>query len=165
MATKSMPGVYRRICKSHVFSSPSYSMRSYLWSKWHDQTISIPRKLQAGLAIHIQTRSNATFSDIGETLPLSNSQRNTIYALSTPPGRAGVAVIRISGPHAMSVYHAMVRRQTRTNSKGKRNTAVETASTRHPEPWKMFRCSIVHPQSRRILDEAMAVYFACRFLF
>ena len=32
---------------------------------------------------------------------------DTIYALSTAPGRAAIAVIRISGPAALNVYHAL----------------------------------------------------------
>jgi tRNA modification GTPase len=32
---------------------------------------------------------------------------NTIYALATPPGRSGVAVVRISGPDARAALAAL----------------------------------------------------------
>ncbi|KAJ7162613.1 tRNA modification GTPase TrmE [Mycena crocata] len=74
---------------------------------------------------------------------LSDAQRETIYALSTPPGKAGVAVIRVSGPDALSVWSRLV-----TGSK-----------SRVPEPWKMERCHIVHPETGESLDDALAVFF------
>ena len=81
---------------------------------------------------------------------MSDAQRRTIYALSTPPGKGGVAVIRISGPDALQVWRSMVR--TRAQEKGK---------TREwkPEPWKMYRCSVVHPESGGVLDDGLAVFF------
>jgi tRNA modification GTPase len=39
----------------------------------------------------------------------SDAQRRTIYALSTPPGKGGVAVIRVSGPDACKVRKAITR--------------------------------------------------------
>ncbi|OCH95896.1 tRNA modification GTPase TrmE [Obba rivulosa] len=85
------------------------------------------------------------------TVLLSEAQRRTIYALSTPPGKAGVAVIRISGPDALDVWRNMVM-STSATSKGK-------APERGPEPWKMHRCRIVHPESGEVLDDGLAVYF------
>ncbi|KAF2859214.1 hypothetical protein K470DRAFT_259097 [Piedraia hortae CBS 480.64] len=38
------------------------------------------------------------------------AEEETIYALSTAPGRAAIAIIRISGPAALSVYHILTRR-------------------------------------------------------
>ena len=38
---------------------------------------------------------------------LGKHGEDTIYALSTAPGRAAIAIIRISGPSALSVYHAL----------------------------------------------------------
>ncbi|KAJ7283402.1 hypothetical protein C8J57DRAFT_1053607 [Mycena rebaudengoi] len=74
---------------------------------------------------------------------LSDAQRSTIYALSTPPGKAGVAVVRVSGPDALKVRDRLVKR----------------AQTHAPEPWKMERCRIVHPESNETLDEGLAVFF------
>ncbi|KAJ6516286.1 tRNA modification GTPase GTPBP3 [Mycena sanguinolenta] len=74
---------------------------------------------------------------------LSDAQRPTIYALSTPPGKAGVAVVRVSGPNAMDVWSKL----------------VKTRKRRLPEPWKMERCQIVHPETSEILDDGLAVFF------
>jgi tRNA modification GTPase len=84
-----------------------------------------------------------------DTLPLSDAQRKTIYALSTPPGKSGIAVIRVSGPEALSVWQRMVR----SARLGRANTA------RLPEPWKLERCHILDPHTSEILDEALAVFF------
>lgn len=44
------------------------------------------------------------------TLPRSDAQKSTIYALSTPPGRGGVGIIRISGPEVLKeVWGRMVK--------------------------------------------------------
>ena len=52
-------------------------------------------------------------------LPPSDAQKSTIYALSTPAGKAGVGVIRISGPHALKeVWGKMVKPYSRSSSKG-----------------------------------------------
>lgn len=78
-------------------------------------------------------------------LVASDAQRRTIYALSTPPGKGGIAVIRISGPDALLVWDSMVR----TPKKKK-----------VPEPWKMERCRIFHPYIQSDpLDDGLAVYF------
>ncbi|KAJ7067919.1 hypothetical protein C8F01DRAFT_979742 [Mycena amicta] len=74
---------------------------------------------------------------------LSDAQRSTIYALSTPPGKAGVAVVRVSGPGTLQVWRQVVRKPSRTI----------------PEPWRMERCQIVHPNTGDALDDGLAVYF------
>jgi hypothetical protein len=82
----------------------------------------------------------------------SPTEKKTIYALSTPPGRGGIGVIRISGPDALDVYTQMVRVRAGIDAKAKHKKLV-------PEPWRMRRCSIVHPESQEVLDEGMAVFF------
>ena len=82
----------------------------------------------------------------------SPTEKKTIFALSTPPGRGGIGVIRVSGPDALDVYSQMVRVGTGGSAKGKQKEVI-------PEPWKMRRCSIVHPESQEVLDEGMAVFF------
>lgn len=89
-----------------------------------------------------QTRKNI----VHETLVPSTAQRRTIYALSTPPGKAGIAVIRVSGPDALQVWHRMVK----TRSRSRRSD---------PEPWKLERCHIVDSQSGELLDDGLAVFF------
>ncbi|KAI0643688.1 tRNA modification GTPase TrmE [Trametes meyenii] len=83
-------------------------------------------------------------------LALSDAQRRTIYALSTPPGKAGVAVVRISGPDAVDVWRRVV--QTPRIGKGKTRESG-------PVPWKMHRCRIIHPATEEVLDDGLAVFF------
>lgn len=64
---------------------------------------------------------------------------STIYALSSAPGRAGVAVIRISGPAAATAIRLM---------------APPVASTRVAA----FR-TIRHPLTKQVLDQAVVIYF------
>ncbi|KAI0773805.1 tRNA modification GTPase TrmE [Fomes fomentarius] len=79
---------------------------------------------------------------------LSDAQKRTIYALSTPPGKAGVAVIRVSGPDALDVWRGTVK-----------GYGKHKARERVPEPWKMHRCHVVHPGSGEVLDDGLAVFF------
>lgn len=81
----------------------------------------------------------------------SHNEKKTVYALSTPPGRAGVAVIRISGPNALDVYHSMVKTSD-THPECKRQAVV-------PKPWHLERCSILDTQSQETLDDGLAVFF------
>ena len=48
--------------------------------------------------LSLQSRGNQTLAGFREP---------TIYALSTAPGRAAIAIIRISGPACLSIYHAL----------------------------------------------------------
>lgn len=82
----------------------------------------------------------------------SDSQRRTIYALSTPLGKAGVAVVRISGPEAWDVWRSVVRTYASAKAKGKERES-------EPEPWKMNRCKVVHPTTEELLDDGLAVFF------
>jgi tRNA modification GTPase len=63
-------------------------------------------------------------------------------------------VIRVSGPDALDVYSQMVRVRTGVDARGKRKELA-------PEPWRMQRCSVVHPGSQEVLDGGMAVFFKC----
>jgi GTP-binding protein TrmE N-terminus len=103
-----------------------------------------------------QTRSVKAFSSPDGTIPLSPAQKETIYALSTPPGRGGIAVIRISGPKVPRIYHEVVKPVSKSSL---------NSTKLLPEPWKMHRCSVVDPETRQILDEGLAVYFACTSIF
>jgi len=73
-----------------------------------------------------------------------NHTQSTIYALSTPPGKGGVAVIRVSGPASANVYKQLVR-------------------TRHasckPQHAHMKYCRIVHPKEKDVIDRGLCVYF------
>ena len=52
-----------------------------------------------------RARSNLGFRLILKPFTTSASHNDTIYALSTAPGRAAIAVIRISGPACLEVCH------------------------------------------------------------
>ncbi|KAK2462333.1 hypothetical protein APHAL10511_005639 [Amanita phalloides] len=73
----------------------------------------------------------------------SEALKSTIYALSTPPGKAGVAVVRVSGPRALAVWRHIVR-PSRVRSL--------------PQPWKMQHCQIVDGMENT-LDNGLAVFF------
>ncbi|KAI0069101.1 tRNA modification GTPase TrmE [Artomyces pyxidatus] len=104
------------------------------------------RNLQCTRSVHYMQTS----AGMGQReLVLSDAQRRTIYALSTPPGKAGVAVVRISGPDALAAWQRIVRSPSR---KGKTRASG-------PEPWKMERCKIVDPMSEEVLDDGLALFF------
>lgn len=65
---------------------------------------------------------------------------DTIFALATAPGRAGVAVVRISGPHAA--------------------TALRDLAGTLPPPRQAQRTRIRDPQTGETLDDGLALYFA-----
>ncbi|TCD70453.1 mitochondrial splicing system relatd protein [Steccherinum ochraceum] len=79
-----------------------------------------------------------------EELVLSSAQRKTVYALSTPSGRGGIAVIRISGPDVLKVWKQVVQ---------------STNGGYAPKPWRFYRCQVVRPTTKETLDDGMAVYF------
>jgi hypothetical protein len=98
-----------------------------------------------------RTRARSTTSTCKDPtdLALSDSQRKTIYALSTPPGKAGIGVVRVSGPDATEVWRKVVKT---TKVRALRNENL-------PNPWKMERCHVVHPHSGEIIDDGLAVFF------
>lgn len=66
---------------------------------------------------------------------------DTIYALATAPGRAGVAVIRVSGPAARQSLAALTRKPL-------------------PEPRKATLRTLIHPQGGHHIDHALVLSFA-----
>ncbi|KAG9219502.1 hypothetical protein CCMSSC00406_0005396 [Pleurotus cornucopiae] len=86
------------------------------------------------------------------TVTPSDAQRSTIFALSTPPGKAGVAVIRVSGPDALDVWKRVIRNARRRGDLG-------NGIYYQPEQRKMEKCKIVHPESGELLDDGLAVFF------
>jgi tRNA modification GTPase len=65
----------------------------------------------------------------------------TIYALSSPPGKGGVAVLRVSGPQALESYRALTRRKKAL------------------EPRRAVYCRMTHPASGEMIDRGLAIYF------
>lgn len=70
----------------------------------------------------------------------SSSAKNTICALASAPGRAGVAVVRVSGPQALDGLKSLT---------GRSEFESRLATL----------CSLRHPVTREILDQALVLYF------
>lgn len=72
--------------------------------------------------------------------PATNT--DTIYALATPPGRSGVAVIRLSGARALAAWQALTRK-----------------ADAELNPRQATLCTLFHPRSQEPIDTALALYF------
>ncbi len=68
---------------------------------------------------------------------------DSIVALSTPPGRGGIGVIRVSGPNALRILRTMTGDQLETE----------------PQPNYMNLRAVVDPFSGETLDQALICYF------
>ncbi|KAF8556289.1 tRNA modification GTPase TrmE [Imleria badia] len=77
----------------------------------------------------------------------SDAQRRTIYALSTPPGKGGVAVIRVSGPDAYKVWNDLTR-PLRVSTVDKQPTP-RLAQLRH----------VIDPLTKEKLDDGLVLFF------
>ena len=85
-------------------------------------------------------------------LTRSPAENQTIYALSTPPGKGGVAVIRVSGPEAEAIWRRVVRPVSVGNKK----------KIQGPHPRLMHRCCVVETSAdgtEELLDDGLAVFF------
>ena len=71
------------------------------------------------------------------------SSTDSIVALSTPPGRGGIGVIRVSGPDALSALRRMTGGEPETE----------------PQPNYMNLRAVVDPFSGETLDQALVCYF------
>lgn len=89
--------------------SPSFSKKILLKSR-----AQIPRVQAYSSSSFALTRARRKYKTLQQklqtkhrsTCSLATSNGTTIYALSTAPGRAAIAVIRISGPACMNIYRA-----------------------------------------------------------
>ena len=68
--------------------------------------------------------------------------QETIVAISTPPGRGGIGIVRLSGPHAVQIAQGLVRT----------SAALEHARARLTD--------VVDPEQNEKIDEAIVTYFA-----
>ncbi|KAF9115360.1 tRNA modification GTPase gtpbp3, mitochondrial [Mortierella sp. AM989] len=75
-------------------------------------------------------------------LRYENTHLDTIFALSTHPGKAGIAVVRVSGPQAKSVLRSM----TPTTSP-------------LPKPRYAATRRLLCPQTNELLDKGMVIWF------
>ncbi|CAL1702025.1 unnamed protein product [Somion occarium] len=150
MFARTATGQYRLLI--HTGSSVCFASNSRLVTAVHSRACPTPGRHinlcslvgSSGLPDNCRRYRNTAQSE--QKLVLSDAQRQTIYALSTPPGKAGIAVIRISGPDALRLWRSVVQLK-------------KTKQESLPEPWKFYRCRVVHPESGEVLDEGLAVYF------
>lgn len=77
-----------------------------------------------------------------QTLEREDIAQETIVAISTPPGRGGIGIVRLSGPHALNIGSGLVRL---------RGT---------PEPARARLAEIPDPESGATIDEAVVTWFA-----
>ena len=68
--------------------------------------------------------------------------QETIVAISTPPGRGGIGIVRLSGPHALDIASGLIRT----------GSPLEHARARVAE--------ILDPDSAAKFDEAVVTYFS-----
>jgi tRNA modification GTPase len=67
---------------------------------------------------------------------------DTIVALSTPPGRSGIGLIRLSGPDALSLTRLLLQ-----------DTDFD------PEPHRVVLKAVKEPENKEVLDRALVTFF------
>ncbi len=77
------------------------------------------------------------------TTPSYTAADDTISAISTPPGKGGICVIRISGKKSLSVI---------------RRLFMFHGKHRDFEPRIMYAGNIINPENKTVLDSAMCVF-------
>ena len=77
-----------------------------------------------------------------QTVERESIAQETIVAISTPPGRGGIGIVRLSGPHAVAIGSALVRLRAE----------LEHARARLAE--------VSDPDTGATVDEAVVTYFA-----
>ncbi|KAK6373620.1 mitochondrial splicing system protein [Exophiala oligosperma] len=93
--------------------------------------------------------SSTAISDVRDWAPRSADAfaPDTIYALSTAPGRAAIAVVRISGPACLDIYHSLCPNRPQPKP---RTATLRRLYEPHPNG----------AQSRQVLDNgALVLYF------
>ncbi len=73
---------------------------------------------------------------------------DTIVALSTPPGRSGIGVVRISGTDSLRILRTLI-----------------DASSYEPTPKFLTLKSLIDPRSRETLDQALVCFFKAPYSF
>ena len=70
------------------------------------------------------------------------AQTDTIVAVSTPPGRSGIGVIRMSGPNSLSILRQLV-----------------ASDSFAPQPNLLTLRTLIDPMTSETLDQALVCYF------
>src|SRR5579864_4703287 len=91
------------------------------------------RRLRNGPATYISPQSGFCIT-LGRLM-----DGDTIYAFATAPGRAGVALLRLSGPHAGAALHAL--------------------AGRLPTPRHALVTRFSDPRSGEVIDRGIALFF------
>ncbi|GME80566.1 unnamed protein product [Ambrosiozyma monospora] len=99
----------------------------------------------------VTSTSQRNFSSSSFSFNKTVFQQPTIYALSTAPSRAAIAVIRVSGPATLSIYKALTRSQG--IPKHRQSTVRKLY---HPDI--TGRGGSIQ-QNKQILDESLLLYF------
>ena len=71
-----------------------------------------------------------------------SAQTDTIVALSTPSGRSGIGVIRVSGPDSLAILRKLV-----------------VSDSFDPEPNVLTLRSLIEPATAEVLDQGLVCYF------
>jgi tRNA modification GTPase len=88
----------------------------------------------------------------------------TIAAISTPPGRGGIGIVRLSGPLAASIATELVRmRQPMEHGRARLADVVETVRN-DPDQIETDRGAANEGEATRI-DEALVTYFASPYSY
>ncbi|KAF8607914.1 P-loop containing nucleoside triphosphate hydrolase protein [Ceratobasidium sp. AG-I] len=118
---------------------------------------SLLRKLNIAPSLFYQTNIRHTLryhsSILIRSLHPSPVERQTIFALSSPPGRGAVAVVRISGSRSRELSFKLLRPATTNAPNTGRSTSFDS------QPWKLKRCQVIDPETEEVLDDALAVFF------
>ncbi|CAE7146397.1 unnamed protein product [Rhizoctonia solani] len=126
---------------------------AYLQERTFSDRANCKRSTQRILPIWFLNRSSFAYYHSHRTnlqdhgLIPSPVERDTIFALSTPPGKGAVAVIRISGTRSYELYSKLLRPTT------------EDALGHSIQPWKLKRCRLIDPGTEEVLDDTLAVFF------
>jgi tRNA modification GTPase len=78
---------------------------------------------------------------------------DTIAAISTPPGRGGLGVVRLSGPAALDIASSLFR------SEGPLSPQSSVLSPSSPEPNRAQFGHIIDPATSQPIDQAVVTYF------
>lgn len=85
-----------------------------------------------------------------QTTESQSIAQETIVAISTPPGRGGIGIVRLSGPHAAPIALGLIR------PRGASNAGSELAL----EPVRARVVEIPDPDRGEKIDEAVVTFFA-----
>lgn len=100
-----------------------------------------------------QFSSRSTSAEI-PSAPSSISALDTIFAPATGRSKSAISILRISGPKAVDIYHAVT---TLPRSAISRSRTASSLSP--PTPRRALLRRIIHPRTRETLDEGIVLYF------